>query len=62
MLLEAIPCQHAKRIDDRYFLLIRKEREFDTAEQICQTMGGHLASIHSLEEDIQVKDYIKKNG
>ena len=55
-------CPHAEEIGDRYFSLIREKRTFDQAEAACAHMGGHLASIHSDDEEEAVNKYLKKSG
>ncbi|ELT90058.1 hypothetical protein CAPTEDRAFT_78577, partial [Capitella teleta] len=47
---------------DRYFQLVRQEDTYYDAEDTCQKLGGHLASVHNSEEDSQIKYYLKKSG
>ncbi|ELT99821.1 hypothetical protein CAPTEDRAFT_68129, partial [Capitella teleta] len=56
------PCTQAEKIEDRFFGLVREERNFDAAEGACQALGGHLASIHSNSEENAINKYLKHNG
>ncbi|KAA8578956.1 hypothetical protein FQN60_006048 [Etheostoma spectabile] len=55
------PCPSGwSQFGSRCFLFSAAPKTWLNGETFCQTTGGNLASIHSEEEQVFLKDYIKR--
>ncbi|XP_041635793.1 type-2 ice-structuring protein-like [Cheilinus undulatus] len=50
------------RIGHRYFYYVHQHLTWKQAEAHCCSLGGHLASVHSLWEYKQIQAFVKKRN